>query len=38
VINGGLGSIKLEKGEEKIRSLLPVDSQNAPVSLSYSAK
>lgn len=38
VINGGLDLVKLEKGEGRIHLLLPVDSQNAPVSLPYSAK
>ena len=38
VTNRGLDSVKLEKGEDRIHSLLPADFQNAPVSFPYSAK
>lgn len=38
VINGGLDLVKLEKAEDRINLLLPVDSQNVPVSLPYLAK
>lgn len=38
MIDGGFDLVKLEKGGDRICLLLAVDSQNAPLSLPYSAK